>query len=79
MSQAAHVKRTGFIEGTPASLINTAFDTDAGKAATVATDTQVFVVLPERVIEADPNTPELLGMQAQIATRIEQTMSDDLV
>jgi len=79
VSQAAHVKRTGFIEGTPASLINTAFDTEAGKAATVATDTQVFVVLPERVIEADPNTPELLGMQAQIATRIEQTMSDDLI
>ncbi|MGD9917644.1 MAG: SurA N-terminal domain-containing protein [Paenirhodobacter sp.] len=78
VAQAAHVARDGYLEGVPANLVATAFATAPGQAAVAAEGGQVFVVQPERAIEAEAQSDDFRKMQDQLGTRIEQSMANDL-
>lgn len=79
VTRSGAVARTGFIEGVPPSLTTTAFATEPGKAATVVSGDQVYVVEVAQVIPADPANPDVMRMHDTLATRLGQSIGDDLI
>jgi peptidyl-prolyl cis-trans isomerase D len=78
VSNATGLERSGFIEGAPTTLLATAFDTTPGTAAVVTQDDTVFVVVPLKVTEADPQAADTKQVHDVLSTRLEQSMAGDL-
>ncbi len=75
----AKLRRTGFIEGVPAALIDAAFDTEPGKGAVVAAEGRSFVVQVDAVTPADPASEEVAALKASIADQLAKSLTGDML
>jgi len=72
------MNRNDSVDGTPPTLVMTAFETELGKAAVLDAGEGAIILIPRAVHAADFEDPQVQSLQKILANRIDTTLARDV-
>ncbi|KEO61673.1 SurA N-terminal domain-containing protein [Thioclava indica] len=73
------IARGGYSDDLSPAVIDKVFATDPGKAAQVSADGKVYVIVTDKIMDADMNDPDTKLISGQIDQQLSQSLANDML